>query len=112
VNDSFTKADLKTGDVCKQRNGLVQIYIKDLDMFICEGGWNGAAKFNENLTHLNGKDFDIIAVRRPVRQADCVFTAFTDQYGELVYERKEPEEMTLEEVCRLLGKEIKIVKSK
>jgi hypothetical protein len=51
-----------------------------------------------------------MAVRRPCTKGDCCFNAFEHNYGTLVYERKEVEEMTLEEVCKALGKEIKIVK--
>ena len=112
LTTSFTKADLQTGDVCKQRNGVVQIYMKDLSMFITTDGWNKAESFHDDLTHIYGDEYDIVAVRRPTKQHHCQFSAFDSKLGDLVYERVEPEEMTLEEVCRLLGKEIKIVKNK
>ena len=110
MNKEFTKADLRTGDVVMQRNGVIQIANRELGMFITEDWWNDMDGFNSNLTHIDGEEFDIIAVRRPRKKTDCTFKAFEYKSGTLVYERKEVEEMTLAEVCRLLGKEIKIVK--
>ena len=109
---NFLKSDLKTGDICLQRDGLVQIYIKNLDMFVTRTGFNVASDFKDDLTEKHGTDYDIIAVRRPNKPSQCQFMAFDCKFGDLIYERHEPEEMTLEEVCKLLGKEIKIVKSK
>lgn len=110
MNKKFTKADLKTGDVVMQRNGLVQIVNCEHQMFITRDGWNDMNQVNPNLTNKAYEEFDIVAVRRPLKKSDCQFNAFRDKMGTLVYERKEVEEMTLAEVCRLLGKEIKIVK--
>ena len=64
----------------------------------------------DDLTHVRDEEYDIVAVRRPRYKGDCMFKAFEFELGELVYERKEVEEMTLAEVCKLLGKEIKIIK--
>ena len=110
MKQTFTKRNLKTGDVILRRNGTTEIYNGVLDMFITQGHWNGTNYLNDDLTNKIGKGYDIVAVRRPVEKHDCVFAAFENKRGTLVYERKEIEEMTLEEVCRLLGKEIKIVK--
>lgn len=110
---SLTKSDLKTGDVCLYRNNETVIYNASLDMFITHnGGWHDGNDVNDDLTSKVNTKYDIVAIRRPVRKCDCIFDAFVCNFGDLVYERNEPEEMTLEEVCRLLGKEIKIVKSK
>lgn len=107
----FTKADLKTGDVVLRRCGDTEIVNGELGMFICRsGGWNDLDDLNNDLTHRFDKDFDIIEIRRPKEKHECCFVAFTYKRGTLVYERKEPEEMTLEQVCKLLGKEIKIIK--
>ncbi len=118
MNREFTKSDLKNGDVVLRRNGDVEIVCLETDTFICQDvGWNDLLDINEDLTyklccnHLVS-EYDIMAVRRPREPGDCQFSAFDKELGELIYERKEVEEMTLEEVCKLLGKEIKIVKSK
>ena len=104
MNKEFTKTDLKTGDVVMQRNGLVQIVNCEHQMFIARDGWNDMNEVNPNLTNKAYEEFDIVAVRRPLKKSDCQFNAFDLERGTLVYERKEVEEMTLAEVCRLLGK--------
>lgn len=108
----FTKADLKTGDVVLRRNGDVEIVYCELGTLICkEGGYNLLSHFRNDLTHNTMREYDIIEVRRPKEKCDCCFDAMSaHRRGTLVYERKEVEEMTLEQVCKLLGKEIKIVK--
>ena len=109
MNNTFTKADLKTGDVILRRDGTTEIYNGELGMFITKDGWNDLAHERNDLTSSISSEFDIVAVRRPRNKFDCVFDAFVKERGELVYERKEVEEMTLAEVCKLLGKEIKII---
>ena len=113
MKKEFTKADLKTGDVILKRNGNVEIVNRELGMLICTDGWNDLDDVCNDLTFkLNRPQYDIVAVRRPKDKSDCNFKAFKNEWGTLVYDRNhnEPEEMTLAEVCRLLGKEIKIVK--
>lgn len=109
MNNTFTKADLRTGDVILRRDGTTEIYNGELGMFITKDGWNDLAHERNDLTDSISSEFDIVAVRRPHNKFDCVFDAFVKERGELVYERKEVEEMTLAEVCKLLGKEIKII---
>ena len=114
MNKKFTKADLKSGDVVLRRNGVVEIVCRETDSLVSKNGFSYLSEVNEDLTYSYGfkpdLDWDIIAVRRPRNPQECQFKAFDKRYGELVYERKETEEMTLEEVCKALGKEIKIVK--
>lgn len=110
TNLTFTKADLKTGDVILRRNGDVEIVIKEVDALVKPKECNRLADINEDLTHSFLTDGDIVAIRRPKLPTDCQFSAFKEKRGTLVYEREEVEEMTLAEVCKLLGKNIKIVK--
>jgi hypothetical protein len=111
MNSTFTKADLKTGDVVKQRNGLVGIVNRDLNMMTTKDGWLDLDNISDDLKSVFCHEaFDIVAVRRPEEKGDCQFKAIENEFGALVYERKEIEEMTLEQVCALLGKEIKIIK--
>lgn len=111
MNGTFTKADLKTGDVFQQKNGLIGIVNADLGMAITQGGWIDLSNYNDDLTSSLSTDrgFEIIAVRRPKDKGDCQFDAFKYSWGTLIYEREEVEEMTLAEVCKLLGKNIKII---
>lgn len=116
MNKEFTKSDLKSGDVVLRRRGDVEIVCLETGTLIRKtDGWNELSDINEDLTHKPYRDYsmsdcDIVAVRRPVKPGDCRFSAFDEKAGELVYDRGE--EMTLEEVCKELGREIKIVKSK
>jgi hypothetical protein len=110
ANNAFTKENLKTGDVIKRRNGCIEIVNLELGMFILKSGWNDLNSIRSDLTCKTGEEYDIVAVRRPKTKGDCQFDAFEYKWGTLVYERKEVEEMTLEQVCKLLGKEIKIIK--
>lgn len=112
MDKKFTKADLKTGDIILRRDGDVEILIKEFDVLIRnDGEYNELRGIKEDLTSFRSIDRDVIAVRRPTDACHCVFSAFDYNRGTLVYERKEPEaeEMTLAEVCKLLGKEIKII---
>ena len=112
MNKDFTKADLRTGDVVKFRNGEIGIVNGELKTIIMKDKFTCIGHFTENLMYdgMNSKGEDIVAVRRPESVYHCQFCAFEKEFGILVYERKEVEEMTLAEVCKLLGKEIKIIK--
>ena len=115
MNKEFTKEDLKTGDVVLRRNGKVEIVNRELETFITQYHWCDLDDINDDLTYCinsGNSKYDIIAVRRPCKKSDCRFEAFNCELGILVYERKEVEEMTLEEICKALGKEVKIVKEK
>lgn len=107
----FIKADLKTGDVLLRRDGAVEIYNGELDMLILQEDWDDPSHIRLDLTSEITPNADIMAIRRPVAKSSCIFGAFEEGHerGVLVYQRKEVEEMTLEEVCKLLGKEIKII---
>ena len=110
MNKEFTKADL-TGDVVEFRNEDVGIVNGELNTIIARSTWYDLNNYKDDLTSVYGyEQYDVMAVRRPKVKGDCQFDAIKYDWGTLVYERKEVEEMTLEEICRLLGKEIKIVK--
>lgn len=108
---TFTKEDLKNGDVIKLDNNKVGIVIVDTGTILYSDDiCDRLSDLNNELEMTHSK---IIAVRRPTVPHNCRFSAFKRTYGELIYERKEEkvEEMTLEEVCEALGKNVKIVKS-
>lgn len=114
MNKKFTKEDLKTGDVVKFRNGKVGIVNRDFEMLITKSAWIDLNNILKDLTDGKTGDYDIVAVRRPYNKFHCVFDAFEFDFGELIYDRDRDEivEMSLEEVCAALGKNIKIVKKK
>lgn len=108
----FTKLDLKTGDLILRADGVTGIVNRELGTIITKNDWVDLDNYNADLTYLNDKStFDILEVRRPLSKSDCQFTAFDHKLGCLVYERNPVEEMTLDEVCKLLGKKIKIVEN-
>lgn len=112
MNGTFTKADLRTGDIIKQRNGEIGVVNRHLEMITCKnGGWLDLDRFHDDLTHPFGENCDIVIVRRPKEKADCNFDAIKKEWGTLAYDREQDgvEEMTLAEVCKLLGKNIKII---
>ena len=112
TNEPFTKADLKTGDVILRRDGDIEIVIKEFESFLrSDSGYNSFDGITDDLTSIHSTSRDIVAIRRPRYDSDCVFSAFEWEYGTLIYdrEREETEEMTLAEVCKLLGKNIKII---
>ena len=115
MDNKFTKADLKSGDVILSVNGDVKIVCIETGTLIQRDGFSSLYELTDDLKCIYSDkedNFDdIVAVRRPKQPYDCQFCAFYEELGELVYERKdEPEEMTFEEICKALGKEIKIVK--
>jgi hypothetical protein len=110
MKKKFTKADLKNGDFVKCRDGDIGIVLADIGAIYFGRQYGRITDINDYLTASKNHDCDIMAVRRPHAVSDCTFDIFTSKRGELVYERKEVEEMTLEEVCKALGKDIKIVK--
>jgi hypothetical protein len=110
LETSFNKSHLKTGDIIKFQNGEIGIAIIDMNAVIFRKGSFSMSQLNKDLTYITNHAFDVVAVRRPNSALFCNFDIFEHKLGTLIYERSEPEEMTLAEVCKLLGKEIKIIK--
>lgn|SRR5574344_1027623 len=120
---SFRKRDIKDGDVIVRRNGDVEIAMIKYNMFIAADGWNDFEHIREDLTYCNtygsngcGK-YDIVQVYRPIKKYGCILKVYDDNNISqvLIYDREkaeEAEEMTVDEICKALGKNIKIVKSK
>jgi hypothetical protein len=112
MNKKFTKEDLKTGDVIKREDGWIGIVNRESEMLISKSGWDDLDNIAKDLTHNYDSNYNIVAVRRPRVKHECSFCAFELDFGELIYDRDRDEtvEMSLEEICAALGKNIKIVK--
>lgn len=111
----FTKKNLKTGDIVMIRDGRVGVYIEPFDNVVFADGVLHLEYHRDDLTDITWDDRDIIRVRRPKYWLGCGLVPSmydTDANTNIIYERKEPVEMTLEEICAALGKDIKIVKEK
>jgi hypothetical protein len=106
----FTKADLKTGDFVKLRDGYIGIVNTALGAIVYTDGNGSLDNYTNELQCSLFSDCDIVAVSRPMEKRDFTFEIFERKFGTLIYEREEVEEMTLEQICKLLGKNIKIVK--
>lgn len=118
----FTKKDLKEFDIVKLRSGEVFMVLRNersrdgLAIFNKNhyGCHQYMANYNDNLTYKGRSDNDIVAVKK--FNGTGMYTLLNEFFARDVFpsiwdwERKEVEEMTLEEVCKALGKEIKIVK--
>lgn len=92
----FTKSNLQEGDIVTDREGCKSLY--------SNGNFVGKTLnikwLTDDLKDIDGEsDNDIVKVERPIKL-------------ETVFERKEPEviEMTVEEISRALGHEVKVVK--
>lgn len=96
-----TKNDLKDGDIVTLRNGNKLIYADEDFMDLERNNDNSLSDLDDltdDLKYDEYKNYDIMKVERPV----CFST---------VYERDETvREMTIEEISKALGYEVKIVK--
>jgi hypothetical protein len=115
------KRELKTKMVTKQRDGTVCLVLDDV--LIGNDHFVRLENYDQNFNHSDYRDYDIINIYKYNNE----YHNFTNDLGvcrgllqlkvrgdswELIWERNEIEEMTLEEVCSELGKEIKIIKSR
>ena len=120
----FKKSDLKLGDIVELRNGDRYILIKnarhnqydtptDIFMSINKFGSMPLSWYSDSLLNSNGdKSYDIMKISDSFYIPNIFRThpSGTLVVPDWAWEREETEEMTLEEVCKELGKDIKIVK--
>lgn len=111
MEKEFTIKDLWNGDVVLHRNGRVSIYVCNIhfNSFVMQNGYDTIGHYELDLTNNINRDYDIMCVRRPKAPFECRYDVHNTNLGEVVYQRSEPEEMTLEEICKILGRKIKIV---
>lgn len=114
----FTTTDLKTWDIILRENGEVAIvlpYDGSNHTILFSGGATLVLEhfYDDDFTHSISTGPNIIAVRRVANICDLCYDAFDKKLGRLVWEREEPvEEMTMDDVCKALGKRVKIVDKK
>ena len=112
----FTKSDLKNGDIVELRNGERYVYIEKYnDRFIYstdsdevivnlkDGEYSRLGNYDDDLRYKSrgNCEYDIMKI--------LDMSEFYKKQ-KWTWEREKTEEMTLEEVCKELGKDIKIVK--
>ena len=112
----FTKADIKDGMIVEynQKVGGTNRRLV-IDKFLV--GADGSALLSDFKDDLTG--FGILVINKVYKCTPCGYPfptlkdIFNNENLTLIWERKakpEPVEMTIEEICKALGKEIKIVK--
>lgn len=110
MNKEFTKADLRDGMVVKYRNGDKRMVISEA--LIGEDGYSDQNCFREDLTHRYFKDLDIVGVYA-IQEYNNFADMLSDYNLELIWERKEPKKMTVEEMRKkleeLTGKQIEVM---
>lgn len=132
----FTKEDLKTGMICKHSNGQFSMVVKetferdDSVIFSFNNRTDLIDFDNENFKWYfkgyeleskrieSSKKVDIIEIYQPDNVCDgfIIFSASDSQIKEkmkswkVLWSEDSVEEMTLEDICKALGKNIKIVR--
>jgi hypothetical protein len=112
----FKKSDLKNGDIVELRNGERYVYIekyKDWSIYsidndevivnLKDGDYSRLADYNDDLRYEDRKNCKYDIMRILDMSEFCRKPKWT-------WEREKTEEMTLEEVCQELGRDVKIVK--
>lgn len=106
---NFTKADLENGMVVECRNG--ERYLVLRDKLLNSTDWKNINNYTAEMKECvkGTHPYDIMQIYDTIG-VTSLRNLFDDENLILIWERQESVEMTLEEVCKLLGKEIKIVK--
>ena len=125
----MTPKDLKTGHICLHADGRYSMVAKNTyenwanndggNTIFSSRGRTGLNKFNDDFTWKNNKSdhekgIAIIAIYEPTNLCNSVeiFENTSFKPGKdftCIWEKDKTEEMTLEEVCQLLGRKIKII---
>lgn len=107
----FTRDDLRSGDFVQIRDGRYGVVVRDIYAIVFPNGtYVDMRCYSSDLKEVGGKELDIMEVYRGCK---CFNHCNTYSGKTVVYDRSKVddiEEMTMEEVCKALGKNIKIVK--
>ena len=96
MDKEFTKADLRDGMVVEQRNG--EMYLVLAGMVVRRGGRNHIGGYDDDLKWEGYTGRDIVKVYRITPESlGCIEDVFIKSDLELIWERKEPKKMTVEE---------------
>lgn len=106
--DDFTKADLKEFDIVEFRNGSKTCVVNDFVFGQLSIGGFSAVTWLDDLTDKGTDIYDIMKVYRPTDNIPTDRSKWKDL--PVVYERTEVKEMTVEEISKALGYEVKVVK--
>lgn len=112
MDKEFTKADLRDGMVVEQRNG--EMYLVLAGMVVRRGGRNHIGCYDDDLKWEGYTGGDIVKVYRITPESlRRIEDVFIKSNLELIWERKEPKKMTVEEMRKkleeLTGEEIEVM---
>lgn len=112
MQKEFTKANLKDGMVVEQRNG--NMYLVLAGMAVRKSGHNHIDGYTNDLKWEGYTAGDIVKVYRITPESlGCIEDVFIKNNLELIWERKEPKKMTIEEMRQkleeLTGEEIEVM---
>ena len=114
----MTLQDLKTGMLVRTRDKRLRLVIANSIIGIGTSGGIGLINYNNDFKSCQYSSFDIIEVySEPISEHIYAMgielwlkkEAFL-KYCELLWKEEEVIEMTMEDVCKALGKNIKIIK--
>lgn len=103
MEKTFTKSDLKSGMVVRTRDNHLWLVVDDL--LIADTGYMNLSSYTENLSH-RIPQYDIM---QAYRKAPCWGIGFKSGLSNtaikenLIWERKEPKEYTMQEIADKLG---------
>lgn len=111
MQKEFTKADLREGMVVEQRDG--DMYLVLAGTAVGKGEHNSIVGYTDDLKWAGYKGGDIVKVYRITPESlRCIEDVFIKSNLELIWERKEPKKMTVEEMRKkleeLTGEEIEV----
>ena len=111
MQKEFTKADLEDGMVVEQRDG--NMYLVLAGLVVRKRGYNCIGDYDDDLKVADYAGGDIVKVYRITPESlRCIEDVFIKGNLELIWERKEPKKMTVEEMRKkleeLTGEEIEV----
>lgn len=106
--DDFTKDDLKEFDIVEFRNGDKAWVTEDIALRMLTVGGLHIESWLDDLIDEIAHEYDIMKVYRPTDSLPLDKSKWKDL--PLIYERTEVKEMTVEEISKALGYEVKVVK--
>lgn len=111
MQKEFTKADLKDGMVVEYNDNSFGKRLVVGDFLIGEDGYADLGDYNENLKNVVS-DLEIVRVYK-IKCMGKISSIMEDHNLELIWERKEPKKMTVEEMRQkleeLTGEEIEVM---
>lgn len=111
MNKEFTKADLKDGMVVEYNDNYFGKRLVIGGFLIGEDGYSDLGDYNENLKNVVS-DLEIVRVYK-IKRMGKISSIMYDGNLELIWERKEPKKMTVEEMRKkleeLTGEEIEVM---